>query len=166
MPKDFSDINEKLLIDIVPQNKLVLTKDLNGADVLIKNKAGNNIIKLPKTDYDNYILFDKDGKKIKVSRKTIEKDCQDNNCEFIEIKDDENKNEIIDVAEFTKALKEAGQLGGYQIRFLVGGNEERGSLCMEHYFKTLKKGSYFIFPFREFIINIVPIYSCFFHKLH
>ena len=38
-----------------------------------------------------------------------------------------------------KALKEAGQLGGYQIRFLVGGNEERGSLCMEHYFKTLKK---------------------------
>ena len=106
LPKDFSDINEKLLIDIVPQNKLVLTKDLNGADVLIKNKAGNNITKLPKTDYDNYILFDKDGKKIKVSRKTIEKDCQDNNCEFIEIKDDENKNEIIDVAEFTKALKD------------------------------------------------------------
>ena len=27
----------------------------------------------------------------------------------------------------------------YQIRFLVGGNEERGSLCMEHYFKELKK---------------------------
>lgn len=36
------------------------------------------------------------------------------------------------------ALKDANMLGNYQIRFLVGGNEERGSLCMEHYFKTLK----------------------------
>ncbi len=38
-----------------------------------------------------------------------------------------------------KALRENGELGGYQIRFLVGGNEESGSLCMEHYFHTLKK---------------------------
>lgn len=38
-----------------------------------------------------------------------------------------------------RALKEANMLGNYQIRFLVGGNEERGSQCMEHYFKTLKK---------------------------
>ena len=39
-----------------------------------------------------------------------------------------------------KALKESRQLSGdYKIRFLVGGNEERGSLCMEHYFHTLKK---------------------------
>ena len=38
-----------------------------------------------------------------------------------------------------KALRDNGDLGGYQIRFLVGGNEESGSLCMEHYFKTLKK---------------------------
>jgi succinyl-diaminopimelate desuccinylase len=38
-----------------------------------------------------------------------------------------------------KALRDHGELGGYQIRFLVGGNEESGSLCMEHYFKTLKK---------------------------
>ena len=37
------------------------------------------------------------------------------------------------------ALKEANMLGNYQVRFLVGGNEERGSACMEHYFKTLKK---------------------------
>ncbi|MCR4879891.1 MAG: Sapep family Mn(2+)-dependent dipeptidase [Bacilli bacterium] len=36
------------------------------------------------------------------------------------------------------ALKEAHMLGNYKIRFLVGGNEERGSLCMEHYFHTLK----------------------------
>lgn len=38
-----------------------------------------------------------------------------------------------------KALRDEGLLGGYQIRFLVGGNEERGSQCMEHYFKVLKK---------------------------
>ena len=38
-----------------------------------------------------------------------------------------------------KALRDNGYLGGYQIRFLVGGNEESGSLCMEHYFHTLKK---------------------------
>lgn len=38
-----------------------------------------------------------------------------------------------------KALRDEGYLGGYEIRFLVGGNEESGSLCMEHYFHTLKK---------------------------
>jgi len=106
LPKDFSDINDKLLIDIVPQNKLILTKDQNNADVLIKHKTGSNMTKLPKTDYDSYTLFDKDGKKIKVSRKKIEKDSQDNNCEFIELKDDENKSEIVYVADLTEALKD------------------------------------------------------------
>ena len=38
-----------------------------------------------------------------------------------------------------KALRDNNLLGNYQVRFLVGGNEERGSACMEHYFKTLKK---------------------------
>ena len=38
-----------------------------------------------------------------------------------------------------KALRDNNLLGGYQIRFLVGGNEESGSLGMEHYFHTLKK---------------------------
>ena len=38
-----------------------------------------------------------------------------------------------------KALRDAGMLGGYEIRFLVGGNEESGSLCMHHYFNVLKK---------------------------
>ena len=38
-----------------------------------------------------------------------------------------------------KALRDNHLLGNYQVRFLVGGNEERGSACMEHYFKTLKK---------------------------
>lgn len=38
-----------------------------------------------------------------------------------------------------KALRDNGNLGGYKIRFLVGGNEESGSLGIEHYFHTLKK---------------------------
>ena len=38
-----------------------------------------------------------------------------------------------------KALRDEGLLGGYEIRFLVGGNEERGSACMEHYFRKLRK---------------------------
>ena len=38
-----------------------------------------------------------------------------------------------------KALRDNNMLGDYQVRFLVGGNEESGSLCLEHYFKTLKK---------------------------
>ncbi len=38
-----------------------------------------------------------------------------------------------------KALKENNLLGNYKIRFLVGGNEESGSLGMKYYFETLKK---------------------------
>ena len=38
-----------------------------------------------------------------------------------------------------KALRDQNLLGNYQVRLLVGGNEERGSACMEHYFHTLKK---------------------------
>lgn len=38
-----------------------------------------------------------------------------------------------------KALRDNKLLGNYQVRFLVGGDEERGSSCMEYYFQTLKK---------------------------
>lgn len=38
-----------------------------------------------------------------------------------------------------KALRDNNMLGGYQIRFLVGGNEESGSLGIEYYFHSLKK---------------------------
>ena len=37
------------------------------------------------------------------------------------------------------ALRDNNLLGNYQVRFLVGGNEERGSACMEHYFHSLNK---------------------------
>ena len=107
LPADFSDINQKLLIDIVPQNKLILSKDLNNKDIIIKKKAGENLVKYPKKDFDEYILFDKDGKKIKISRKKIENDNDNKNCEFIEIKDNSNnKDEIVFVNELVEALKD------------------------------------------------------------
>lgn len=39
------------------------------------------------------------------------------------------------------ALKDEGLLKGYRVRFVVGGDEERGSSCLDYYFKTLKKPS-------------------------
>ena len=38
-----------------------------------------------------------------------------------------------------KALRDNKMVDGYQVRFLVGGDEERGSSCMAYYFHTLKK---------------------------
>lgn len=39
----------------------------------------------------------------------------------------------------TKALIDCGLLKGYKVRFVVGGDEERGSSCLDYYFNTLKK---------------------------
>ena len=39
------------------------------------------------------------------------------------------------------ALLDAGLLKNYKVRFVVGGDEERGSRCLDYYFKTLKKPS-------------------------
>lgn len=38
-----------------------------------------------------------------------------------------------------KALKDAGLIRGYRVRLVSGGDEERGSSCLEYYFKHLKK---------------------------
>ncbi len=38
-----------------------------------------------------------------------------------------------------KYLKENFDLKNYQIRLVIGGNEEKGSRCLEHYFNVLKK---------------------------
>ena len=38
-----------------------------------------------------------------------------------------------------KAIRDNHMLGDYQIRFIVGGNEESGSAGVEYFFKTLKK---------------------------
>lgn len=37
------------------------------------------------------------------------------------------------------ALQQEGLLKGYKVRFVVGGNEELGSRCLDYYFKVLKK---------------------------
>lgn len=37
------------------------------------------------------------------------------------------------------ALKENHLIDGYQVRLVIGGNEEKGSACLEHYFHVLKK---------------------------
>ena len=37
------------------------------------------------------------------------------------------------------ALKQEGLLKGYKVRFVVGGNEELGSRCLDYYFKELNK---------------------------
>lgn len=39
------------------------------------------------------------------------------------------------------ALQEAGLIKNYKVRFVVGGDEERGSRCLDYYFKELKKPS-------------------------
>jgi len=38
-----------------------------------------------------------------------------------------------------KALKDNNKIQGYRVRLVVGGDEERGSRCLEHYFNVLKK---------------------------
>jgi len=38
-----------------------------------------------------------------------------------------------------KALYEAGKINGYRLRLVVGGDEERGSSCLDYYFNNLKK---------------------------
>ena len=109
LPADFSGINEKLLLDIIPQNKLIIVNDKNNQPVIIKKKEGDNLIKYKKTTYDIFALFDKDGKKIKASRKSTEKKINDNNFQYIEIlnnTNNENKNEIVSVNEILQALKD------------------------------------------------------------
>ena len=109
LPADFSDINEKLLLDIFPQNKLVLLNDINNQPMIIKKKEGENLLKYPKTTFDTFSLYDKDGKKIKISRKEAEKNVNDNSFDYIEIIDNtnnENKNEIILEKELVKALND------------------------------------------------------------
>ena len=109
LPPDFSDINEKLLLDIVPQNKLILLNDNNKQPCIINKRLGDNLVKYPKTKFDTFALHDKNGKKIKISRKIVEKANKDNKCEYIEIVDntkDENKEEFIPVGELLVALKD------------------------------------------------------------
>jgi succinyl-diaminopimelate desuccinylase len=51
----------------------------------------------------------------------------------------DDKGPLIAAYEAIKALRENDMIKGYQVRLLVGGNEESGSLGMKYYFETLKK---------------------------
>ena len=51
-----------------------------------------------------------------------------------------------------KALMDAGKIHGYRLRYIVGGDEERGSACLNYYFEVLRKGypTYGISPDSDF----------------
>ena len=51
----------------------------------------------------------------------------------------DDKGPLLSAYYALKLLRDNHLLGDYQVRFLVGGNEERGSLGMTHYFEELKK---------------------------
>lgn len=51
----------------------------------------------------------------------------------------DDKGPLIAAYYAMKALKEQDLIKGYKVRMVVGGDEERGSSCMHHYFHVLKK---------------------------
>ena len=53
----------------------------------------------------------------------------------------DDKGPMIAAFYAAKALKDAGLIRNYRVRIVVGGDEERGSSCLIHYFDSLKKES-------------------------
>ncbi|MDY2913590.1 MAG: Sapep family Mn(2+)-dependent dipeptidase [Candidatus Enteromonas sp.] len=51
----------------------------------------------------------------------------------------DDKGPLIAAFYAMKLLKDNGLLRGFRVRMVVGGDEERGSSCLHHYFETLKK---------------------------
>ena len=51
----------------------------------------------------------------------------------------DDKGPLIAALYATKALYESGLIKDYRVRIVVGGDEERGSSCLQYYFETLKK---------------------------
>ena len=51
----------------------------------------------------------------------------------------DDKGPLIAALYSCKLLKDNGLLDGYRVRFVAGGDEERGSSCLEYYFHDLKK---------------------------
>ena len=51
----------------------------------------------------------------------------------------DDKGPVIAAFYALKALKDNGMLDGYKVKFVVGGDEERGSSCLDHYFEKLHK---------------------------
>ena len=51
----------------------------------------------------------------------------------------DDKGPLVAAFYATKALHEAGLLKDFRVRIVVGGDEERGSSCLEHYFEVMHK---------------------------
>ena len=51
----------------------------------------------------------------------------------------DDKGPLIAALMSMKLLKDNGLIKGYRVRLVSGGDEERGSSCLEHYFNVLKK---------------------------
>ena len=51
----------------------------------------------------------------------------------------DDKGPLIAALMAMKLLKDNGFINGYKVRLVAGGDEERGSSCLEYYFHTLKK---------------------------
>ena len=51
----------------------------------------------------------------------------------------DDKGPLISCLYGVKMLIDNNLINGYKVRFIVGGDEERGSACLEHYFHHLKK---------------------------
>lgn len=51
----------------------------------------------------------------------------------------DDKGPLIAAMYAVKALYENGLINGYRVRIVVGGDEERGSSCLQYYFEELKK---------------------------
>ena len=103
------DINNIEDIDkIIEINSIILLEEFNSKYTFIKKKEIDNLIKYPKTSFDQFTIYDKNGNKIKVSRKKVEESLNDDNLKYIEImdySDYEKKNEIILVSDLIKSLK-------------------------------------------------------------
>lgn len=51
----------------------------------------------------------------------------------------DDKGPLVSCLYGLKLIKDKIGIDGYKVRFIVGGDEERGSACLEHYFHVLKK---------------------------
>ncbi len=105
------------------------------------------------TNYDNYIVEVEEGegdKNITIMAHTdivpVGTGWEHDPFEVFEAKGvlygrgvSDDKGPLLSSYYALKLLRDNHLLGDYRVRLLVGGNEESGSRCMEHYFQTLKK---------------------------
>jgi hypothetical protein len=93
--------------DIILVNTIILVNDINSQLIFIKQKEIDNLIKYPQTSFDIFVLYDKNGIKVKISRKAVEETKNNDINRYIEIadySDYEKKYEIILVNDLQNAF--------------------------------------------------------------